>query len=133
MHSSLDYTSTTSLCSIFSLLISQLPPYIVVFCIIDSITFFEDNTDICSEASTAVQTLTDIVERTKEEKGRGGCVFKLLLTSSWNSRVLYKEMVDQKEDVVWMPAKVPPQGGFTGMKWNASVGSNLAVMDGRLD
>ena len=59
----------------------------------------------------------------------GGCVFKLLVMSPWNSRVLYKEMVDQEEDVVWMPGTVPAQGGFTGLKWDASVGSNLAVAD----
>ena len=53
--------------------------------------------------------------------------------SAWNSRVLYKEMVDQEGDVVWMPGKVPAQGGFTGMKWNASVGSNLAVTDAGVD
>ena len=74
-----------------------------------------------------VQTLVDVVERTKES----GCAFKLLLMSPWNSRMLYKEMLDQEGDVIWMPAKVPAQGGFTGMKWNASVGSNLAVTDSR--
>ena len=76
-----------------------------------------------------MQTLTDVVERTKEG---GECAFKLLLMSSWNSHVLYKDMLDQDGDVVWMPARVASQGGFTAMKWNASVGSNLAVTDARL-
>ncbi len=80
---------------------------------------------MCEEASIAVQALVDVVERTKEN----GCTFKLLLMSSWNSRVLYKDMLDQEADVVWMPAKVPAQGGFTGMKWSASVDSNLGLTE----
>ena len=127
MQKSLDYSSVNDLCDIFDLLIAQLPPYIVVFCIIDSISFFEDNANVCEEANIAVQALVDVVERTRE----GGCVFKLLVMSPWNSRVLYKNMVDQEEEVVWIPAKVPAQGGFTAMKWNASVDSNLAVAEAR--
>ena len=66
-----------------------------------------------------VRALVDVGEQTR-------CTFKLLLMSSWNSRILYKDMLDQ-QDVIWMPAKVPAQGGFTAMKWNASVDSNLAM------
>lgn len=128
MQSTLDYSSVSDLCDIFDLLIAQLPPYIVVFCIIDSISFYEDSAAVCEEASTVIQTLVDVVERTKED----GCAFKLLLMSPWNSRVLYKDMLDQDADVVWMPAKVPAQGGFTSMKWSASVGSNLAATDSDL-
>lgn len=123
----LNYDNVNDLCDIFDILITQLPQYIVVFCIIDAISFYEDNATVCEEASIVVQTLVDVVERTKES----GCAFKLLLMSPWNSRMLYKEMLDQEGDVIWMPAKVPAQGGFTGMKWNASVGSNLAVTDSR--
>ena len=127
MQQNLDYTSVNDLCDIFDLLIAQLPPYIVVFCIIDSISFFEDKTAVCEEASIAVEALVDVVERTRE----GGCVFKLLVMSPWNSRVLYKHMVDQEGEVIWVPAKVPAQGGFTAMKWNASVESNLAGASSR--
>ena len=127
MQTDLDYSSVSDLCDIIDLLIAQLPSYIVVFCIIDSISFYEENAGICEEARIAVQALVDIVERAKD----GGCAFKLLLTSPWNSRVLYKDMPDQEGDVIWMPVKVPAQGGFTAMKWSASVDSNLAVVDTR--
>ena len=127
MQRTLDYSSVNDLCDIFDLLIAQLPLYLVVFCIIDSISFYEDSATVCEGAKVAVQTLVDVVERTRDE----GCVFKLLLTSPWNSHVLYKDMLDQEGDVIWMPAKVPAQGGFTGMKWSASVDSNLAVADPR--
>lgn len=121
----LNYDDVNDLCDVFDLLITQLPNYIVVFCVLDAVSFYEDDATVCEEASIVVQALVDIVERTKES----GCAFKLLLMSPWNSRVLYKEMLDQTGDVIWMPTKVPAQGGFTGMKWSASVGSNLAVTD----
>lgn len=123
----LDYDDVNDLCDVFDILIMQLPQYIVVFCIIDAISFFEDNATVCEEASIVVQTLVDVVERTKEN----GCAFKLLLMSPWNSRMLHKDMLDQEGDVLWMPGKVPAQGGFTGMKWSASIGSNLAMTDSR--
>ena len=119
----LNYDDVNDLCDVFDLLTMQLPHYMVVFCVIDAVSVYEDNATICEEASIVVQALVDVVERTKES----GCVFKLLLLSSWNSRILYKDMLDQGNDVVWMPAKVQAQGGFTGMKWSASVDSRLAV------
>ena len=124
----LNYDDVSDLCDIFDQLIMQLPQCIVVFCVVDAISFYEDNATVCEDASIVVQTLVDIVERTRES----GCAFKLLLMSPWNSRMLYKEMLDQEGDVVWMPAKVPAQGGFTEMKWSARVDSNLTVPNSRL-
>ncbi|KAH7336195.1 hypothetical protein BKA65DRAFT_552859 [Rhexocercosporidium sp. MPI-PUGE-AT-0058] len=109
----IDYEEVDDLCEMFYVLIAQLPPHIIVFCIIDSISFFEEKDVLCKDAEVVVQQMTDIVARTQGH----GCTFKLLLTSPWNSRVLYKSMPFQDEDVVWMPTKVPSQGGFTGLKW----------------
>ena len=117
----LNYDDVNDLCDIFDLLITQLPPYILVFCILDAISFYEDSATVCEEARIIVRALVDATEQT-------ACTFKLLLMSSWNSRILYKDMLD-KQNVVWMPAKVPAQGGFTAMKWNASVDSKLAIGD----
>ncbi|KAF4631369.1 hypothetical protein G7Y89_g6765 [Cudoniella acicularis] len=118
---SVNYDQVDDLCRMFYLLIAQLPPHILVFCIIDSISFFEENEVQCEESELVVQELADIVENTRDR----GCTFKLLLTSPWNSRVLYKSLPSPERDVVWMPTKVPPQGGFTGMKWSASIGGYL--------
>ncbi|KAH8822019.1 hypothetical protein F5884DRAFT_769740 [Xylogone sp. PMI_703] len=123
MHS-MNYDSVEDLCRMFYMLISQLPPHIVVFCIIDSISFFEDNEVLCEESELVMQELTDIIEKAQHR----GCTFKLLLTSQWNSRVLYKALPYQERDVVWMPAKVPSQGGFTGMKWSDSVGADVTSL-----
>lgn len=117
----LDFDDVNDLCDVFDLLIAQLPDYTVVFCIVDAISFFEDNNSICAEANIVVQALVDVVERTKD----GGCRFKLLLMSPWNSRALYRNMHDQTGDVVWLPGKVPAQGEFTGLKWSASIESGL--------
>ena len=124
----LNFDDVNDLCDVFDLLIAQLPDYVVVFCVLDAISFYEDSAAVCDEAGVVVQALVDVVERTRE----AGCAFKLLLMSPWNSRVLYKNMQDQEGEVLWMPAKVPAQGGLTGMKWSASVDSNLAVTDHRL-
>ena len=117
----LNYDNVNDLCDIFDLLITQLPPYIVVFCILDAISFYEDSATVCEDASIIVRALVDACEQTR-------CTFKLLLMSSWNSRILYKNMLDQ-QNVVWMPAKVPAQGGFTAMKWDASIGPHAAATE----
>ena len=117
----LDYDDVNNLCDIFDLLITQLPPYILVVCILDAISFYEDSASVCEEARIIVRALVHATEKT-------ACTFKLLLMSSWNSRILYKNILDQ-QNVIWMPAKVPAQGVFTAMKWNASIASHLAVTD----
>ena len=109
------------LCNIFLTLIEQLPSDFVVFCIVDGINLYEESTLLREEARVVLQALIDLTEHTKEQ----GCVFRLLLMSPWNSRVLYREMLDQKADLLWMPARVPSQGGFTAMGWNAMIKSNI--------
>ena len=96
-------------------MLTNVTQYTVVFCIVDAISFFEDNESVCAEANVVVQALVDVVERTKD----GGRRFKLLLLSPWNSRVLYRNM--------WFDYQVksPAQGRFTGLKWRASVESAL--------
>ena len=119
-----NYSTMDDLCKIFYLLAIQLPPHVMVFCIIDAVTFYEENKSMRKEGEIAVKKLMEIVQWTKNY----GCVFKLLLTSPWNSRVLYKHMFDQQKDVIWIPAKVPSTGGFTNMKWNSSIGSDVAML-----
>ena len=110
---SIHYDDVNDLCDLFEMLVAQLPPRIIVFCMLDAISFYENTKRVCEEAEIVIEALVDIVERTKD----GGCAFKLLLMSPWNSRVLYKKMHDQEGDVLWVPAKVPSQGGFTEAKW----------------
>jgi len=83
----------------------------------------------CKKSELVVCELMDIVERTKDR----GCAFKLLLTSPRERRVIYKNLLDQERDVVWMSTKVPLQGGFTGMKWSTSIDLDVALFKPRLD
>ena len=119
--------NVTELSAIYQALVMQLPAQTTVFCIIDALTFHEDNKIRCRDALTVVQTLADLTDRCD---GESHCVFKALLTCPGNSRALYKEL--SKEDVVWMPKKVSAQGGFTSMKWTASAGKDLSEV-GRQD
>ena len=123
MQQDLDFNDVNDLCDVFDLLVAQLPPYVLVFCFVDAISFFEDSAGVCDEANVAVQALVDIVDRTKES----GCTFKLLLMSPWNSRVLYESISDQEEDVLWVSIRVQAQGGFTAFKWTDSVEAGLAA------
>ncbi|OJD18718.1 hypothetical protein AJ78_01255 [Emergomyces pasteurianus Ep9510] len=117
-----DQEDINSLCQIFHMMIAQLPPHVTVFCVLDAITVYEQSNSLREEGEFVVQELMDMVQWTKDH----GCDFKILLTSAWNSHVFYKHVPDRQKDVIWMPAKVPPQGGFTKMKWDSSIASDVS-------
>ena len=109
-----------ALCTVYSALVMKIPARMTVFCVIDALTFHEDNKARCRDAVTLVQTLADL---TVSCRGDRNCVFKVLLTCAGVSRALYKELA--KADVIWMAKNVVAQGGFTSMKWSASAGKSL--------
>ncbi|EEU37989.1 uncharacterized protein NECHADRAFT_48249 [Fusarium vanettenii 77-13-4] len=113
--------SITDLCEIFHLLIGQLPHHRMVFCILDGVTVFEESKSLREESEILIKELMEVLRWTAEY----GCCFKLLLTSPWNSRILYRYLPDPENDSVWLPTKVPSQGGFTLGKWEGSVGVDL--------
>lgn len=116
-----DLISIADLCRIFNLLIGQLPQHRVVFCILDGVTVFEESKSQREESEIMMTELMEVVSWTTEY----GCCFKLLLTSSGNSRVLYKYLIDPEKDSVWLPTRVPSQGGFTRGKWEGSIGGDI--------
>ena len=120
----IDPSDVGGLCDIYYSLITQLPSYTTVFCLIDALSFHEDNKQRCKEALTVIQTLVDLIESPSDSQR---CIFKALLTCPGASRTLYKE-VTRKEDVVWMPKKLSGQGGFTSMKWTASAGRDVGEL-----
>ena len=115
-----DLSDVNALSTIYRALILQVPARITVFCVIDALTFHEDNKVRCREALTLVQTLADLTDSCV---GDEHCIFKVLLTCPGISRALYKELA--KGDVIWMPKNISAQGGFTSMKWSASAGKDL--------
>lgn len=116
-----DMDDVEDLCEIFYLLVAQLPRHKALFCILDSVTNFEDNNILRVESEMAMGQLMEIITWTSEY----GCCFKLLLTSPRNSRVLYKHLSNPEQDSIWLPAKVPSRGGFTKGKWDGSIGGEV--------
>ena len=115
----IDSDSADDLSKIFMLLMDQIPPQSVLFCIVDGLTYYEDTKSQTSEAEMILGSLLDAVDRSIE----AGWVFKLLLTSPNQSRILYRDI--PQENVVWLPSKVSSQGGFTSLKWEAGIGRNF--------
>ncbi|KAK0672653.1 hypothetical protein QBC41DRAFT_313089 [Cercophora samala] len=116
-----DMDDAEDLCEIFCRLVAQLPRQKTLFCILDGVTGFEDNSSLREESEIVVKQLIDIIAWTAEY----GCCFKLLLTSPRSSRVLYKYLLNPEQDSVWLPTKVPSQGGFTKGKWEGSIGGEV--------
>ncbi|KAL4756181.1 uncharacterized protein BDW70DRAFT_145266 [Aspergillus foveolatus] len=114
------------LCEVFHDLVGQLPADVVVFCVVDGVTAFEERMGLRESGEEVVQALVRTVQECAQGKPVGGrCVLKLLLTSPRNSRRLWRLIPGEVGDVVWMPDAVPSLGGFTVGKWNASVGGAL--------
>jgi len=116
--------SVSFLCGLLEDLILRLPPDAVVFCAIDSINIHEENNSTYEEFEEVVETLVQIRERTAS----AGCAFKLIIACSWNSHRLYKLIPDQKREVMWLPVKVPHQGGLTTARWKAIMEKNLRLL-----
>ncbi|KAH8589240.1 hypothetical protein B0O99DRAFT_746143 [Bisporella sp. PMI_857] len=102
-------TSPTSLESVqclFKNLLLQLEEELMVFCIIDGISFYEDVTRVV-EIREVMHALRELVTR-KEESGP---IFKVLLTSSTRIRNL-PEIVE-KGEVLNVPREVRSQAGLS--------------------
>ena len=90
-----DLSDVKALSAIYRDLIMQIPAGTTVFCIIDALTFHEDNKARRRDALALVQTLADLTESCV---GDEHCIFKVLLTCPGISRALYKELA--KADVI---------------------------------
>ena len=104
-------------CQLFAELVCSLSEGTVIFCIIDGVSYYEDE-DRVEELAEAMSTLTYLANHI-----HGGRIFKLLTTSPLRFHdvsAFYGE--DQIHD---MEVKLPPNGGFTAMKWNASLGCQV--------
>ncbi|KAL4764999.1 uncharacterized protein BDW70DRAFT_128227, partial [Aspergillus foveolatus] len=111
------------LCEIFRDLVAQLPADVVVFCVVDGVTAFEERMGLRISGEEVVQALVRTAQECAQKKPvRRRSVFKLLLTSPRNSRRLWRLIPCEVGDVVWMPDAVPSLGGFMVGKWDASVG-----------
>ncbi|KAL4874290.1 hypothetical protein BJY04DRAFT_225177 [Aspergillus karnatakaensis] len=97
--------STVELWSLFKRLIRQIPETYIVLCIIDGISYFEDD-ERREDACSIVKGLNSLVQR-----GRGPSpLLKVLLTSPSICRHIRRYL--EKSDIINIPAVCPAQGGF---------------------
>ncbi|KAL5365334.1 hypothetical protein BJX96DRAFT_179746 [Aspergillus floccosus] len=114
------------LCEVFHDLVLQLPADVVVFCIGDGVTEFEDRMAMRESGEEVVKALVSTVEQCiRRRDGGEGCIFKLLLTSQRNSRLFWRLITSELGEVVWMPERIPSLGGFTVGKWKESLGGKM--------
>jgi hypothetical protein len=116
----IDYDSVDDLEHIFELLIAQIPPGVVVFCILDAVTVLEDRKVWKEDAARLIEALVRLVESDDVESN---CVVKLLMTSPTESRVLHRQV--PKQSVIWMPENVPRSGPVSDFAWKQGVAQRL--------
>ena len=104
------------LCDIFRMLIDELPTTFSVFCVIDGVTLYEDSLQQCEAADKAIQTLVGIVDAHRLH----GCVFKLLATCHWTSRVLYKRF--HEKEILYLSDNIEAAVDFTNFDWQLGAG-----------
>src|SRR5690606_34158697 len=104
----------------FTTLLSALPSSTLVFILLDGITYYESLSKHRDDLDFFMKALAELVGHQRQ---KDGCGIKLMVMSPWNSHWLWKAVkeVDNQVEVVWVPSKVPSVGGFTAMKWQASV------------
>ncbi|KAL2858422.1 hypothetical protein BJY01DRAFT_241757 [Aspergillus pseudoustus] len=101
--------TTIDLCGAFKRLIKQIPDTVIVICVIDGISYFEDDErreDIC----TVVRSLDSLVHRGK------GPLLKVLLGSPSSCRYVLRYV--DKDSVVNILSICPTQGGFRQMQFH---------------
>jgi hypothetical protein len=116
----LDSSDVNQLLDIFSTLIRQLPENVVLFCIIDGLSYYDDQMR-GEETSSLIKRLASL-STSKDERKR--CVFKLLLTTS---RRLMSTAVDECfgwDEILTLQARVPNKGGFTDLKWELKLNAS---------
>ena len=113
-----------SLCKVFGKLVAQLPPQIILFCIIDAVSYYED-TDRRAELLAAIGSLLRLAANDSD------CVFKFLLTSPGRSRHVCK--LFDKHEIFDLPAYCPNQGGFTALQWGVKMGHDVEELSQKLE
>jgi hypothetical protein len=94
-----------SICSCFGHLIKKLPSSVVIFLIVDGISFFSTPPKQAEEMGETFGYLMDLYRQKKE------ATLKILLTSPTRSR--YLEDLFEDEDILTLPTIPPPNDGHS--------------------
>ena len=120
--STLDSDDIKALANVFGKLLVQLPAKMIVFCIIDGLSCYDDE-----ERSEECQQLSrKLIAFSRQHERKGSCVFKLLVAAPLGLRVAAVDELDELEEVLRIPEGLGKGGGFTDMKWNISAGQDIA-------
>ncbi|KAL3471640.1 hypothetical protein BJX99DRAFT_266539 [Aspergillus californicus] len=118
-----DFRSTDldAVCKRFKALLALLTPNTVIFCIIDNLPFYLADERTSKDTRSLLRILISVTRHQKRaQESRGGCRFKLLLTT--DVEFMEPEISALGDDeVLNIPVTVPQTGGFTEMKWVAGV------------
>lgn len=99
-----------TLCHVFSLLVSQLPPHTTLFCVIDSVYTYEDKTRR-QDLFEAIAQLVKLVRKSLRKSSRKATV-KLLVTSPEWTQYVESYSVDDKDVLLVEDEDVDEDGQF---------------------
>lgn len=109
---------------VFGKLVAQLPDSVMLFCIIDGLSFYDDR----ERGEDCGKMVKRLVKLTRRRRRIGGCIFKLLITSSTELKMAAVEDFDEQGDIMRIPERLESEGGFSQMKWDVGVGHEIAVL-----
>lgn len=113
-------------CKRFKSVLKLLPATAVVFCIVDNLPFYLIDEKTSKDTRTLLRWLIKLtrLQRESQEASGEGCTFKLLLTTA--VQFMEPEITAVSDDnVINIPIVVPQTGGFSDIKWEMGVGSEI--------
>ncbi|KAH8424981.1 uncharacterized protein LDX57_002727 [Aspergillus melleus] len=114
-----------ALCMRFMAVLRLLPREAVVFCIIDNFAAYLSSDRTSDEAQSLLRWFIHLTKH--QQRRRGACVVKLLLTASFRfNKPEISRMKDHEK--LNVPQTVPQTGGFTQMKWEMGLGKQASEL-----
>ncbi|KAF2855695.1 hypothetical protein T440DRAFT_161170 [Plenodomus tracheiphilus IPT5] len=118
--SQLDNDDVKALGIAFGNLLKQLPLGFMVFCIVDSVSLYDDE----ERGDDTELLVKKLVALTRKSAAADGCVFKLMLTSHTQLRLEAVESLRNKE-ILQVPEILESGDGFSDLKWDRFVGKRI--------
>jgi hypothetical protein len=122
---SLEWHDVKAMGNILGKLINQLPGKMMVFCIIDGLSYYDDD-DMAEDLEKLVKKLISLTRRGSDKN----CIFKLLLTVPTRLRLDAVYSLDEEGEVLDVPEVVDRGGGFTDMHWDLGAGQDVSELAG---
>ncbi|KAL2072395.1 hypothetical protein VTL71DRAFT_11738 [Oculimacula yallundae] len=116
----LDVESVKDLCAVFQTLVSQLPSNMLVFCVIENLAVYEDE----SRLKAARKLMKSLIGMIRKSAKVEACKVKLLLTVPNYGLESAEDLLEEKE-MLTLPDEIEDGGGFTAMKWNLKIGKTV--------